>query len=38
MFNFSLALDESADISDVAQLSIFMRGIDDNFNVFEELI
>ena len=35
---FSLALDESADICDVAQLSIFIRGIDDNFNVFEELI
>ncbi|XP_076311275.1 SCAN domain-containing protein 3-like [Tachypleus tridentatus] len=35
---FSLALDESADICDVAQLSIFIRGIDDNFNIFEELI
>ena len=33
----SLALDESADICDVAQLSIFGRGIDDNFNVFEKL-
>ena len=31
-------MDESADISDVAQLSIFIRGIDNNFNVFEELI
>ena len=35
---FSLALDESADISDVAQLSIFIRGTDDSFNVFEKLI
>ena len=35
---FSLAFDESADICDLAQLSIFVRGIDDNFNVFEELI
>ena len=35
---FSLALDKSADICDVAQLSIFVRGIDDNFNIFEELI
>ena len=35
---FLLAFDESADICDVAQLSIFVRGIDDNFNVFEELI
>lgn len=34
---FSLAFDESTDICDVAQLSIFIRGIDDNFNVFEEL-
>ena len=35
---FSLALDKSADICDVAQLSIFVWGIDDNFNVFEERI
>lgn len=35
---FSLALDESTDICDVAQLSIFIRGIDDNFSVFEELL
>ncbi len=34
---FSLALDESTEISDVAQLSIFIRGIDDNFRIFEEL-
>ncbi len=34
---FSLALDESTDICDVAQLSIFIRGMDDNFHVFEEL-
>ena len=36
--SFSLALDESADISNVAQLSIFVRGMDNNFNMFEELI
>ncbi len=35
---FSLALDESTDICDVAQLSIFIRGIDKNFNGFEELL
>ncbi len=35
---FLLALDESTDICDVAQLSIFIRGIDKNFNVFEELL
>ncbi|GLV40077.1 hypothetical protein CBL_02962 [Carabus blaptoides fortunei] len=34
---FSLASEESTDICDVAQLSIFIRGIDDNFNLFEEL-
>ena len=34
---FTLALDESTDICDVAKLSIFIRGIDDNFSVFEEL-
>ena len=35
---FVLALGESADICDVVQLSIFIRGIDNNFNIFEELI
>ena len=35
---FALALDKSTDICGVAQLSIFIRGIDDNFNVFEELL
>ncbi|XP_068240793.1 general transcription factor II-I repeat domain-containing protein 2A-like [Palaemon carinicauda] len=35
---FSLPLDEFADICDVAELSIFIRGIYDNFNIFEELI
>ncbi|CAK9816445.1 General transcription factor II-I repeat domain-containing protein 2A [Anthophora plagiata] len=34
---FSRTLDESTDISAVAQLNIFIRGIDDNFNVFEGL-
>ncbi|KAG7176726.1 General transcription factor II-I repeat domain-containing protein 2-like 2, partial [Homarus americanus] len=31
-------LDESIDICDVAQLSIFIRGIDDPFSVFEEFV
>ena len=35
---YSLALDESTDICHVAQLSIFIRGIDDNYSVFEELV
>lgn len=30
---FSIALDKSTDISDVAQLNIFIRGIDDNINL-----
>ena len=35
---FSLALDESTDICDEAQLSILMQGNDDNFNIYEELL
>lgn len=33
----SVALDESTDITDTAQLLIFIRGVDDNFCVTEEL-
>ena len=32
-----LALDESCDISDTAQLAIFLRGIDTKFNIAKEL-
>ncbi|XP_045538423.1 general transcription factor II-I repeat domain-containing protein 2A-like [Papilio machaon] len=35
---FSLATDESEDVSDTAQLLIFVRGIDKDFNVCEELL
>ena len=35
---FALALDESTDVKDTAQLAIFVRGIDTNFNVTEELL
>lgn len=35
---FSLAIDESTDQTDTAQLAIFVRGVDDHFNVFEELL
>lgn len=35
---FSLACDESTDASDTAQLLIFLRGVDDNMNVTEELL
>jgi aspartokinase-like uncharacterized kinase len=30
-------MDESTDVSDTAQLAIFVRGIDNEFNVTEEL-
>lgn len=34
---FSLALDESTDITSTAQLLIFIRGVDKDFNITEEL-
>lgn len=34
---FALALDESTDVRDIAQLLIFIRAIDTNFNLIEEL-
>ena len=36
--HYSLALDESTDQGDTAQLVIFIRGIDENFNVTEEML
>ena len=35
---FSLALDQSTDIDDTAQLLIFVRGISENFEITEELL
>lgn len=35
---YSLALDESTDINDTAQLAIFIRGITTKFDVVEELL
>ncbi len=35
---YSLAIDESADRMDTAQLSIFIRGVDSQFSVTEELL
>ena len=35
---FSLALDESTDVSDISQLLIFARTIDEDFVVHEELV
>ena len=35
--NFALALDESTDVNDTAQLLVFVRGVDSSFQVTEEL-
>ena len=35
---YSLALDESTDVQDTAQLLIFIRGINNSFKLFEELL
>jgi len=35
---FSVALDESTDISDVAQQAIFIRGVDETLSVTEEYL
>ena len=35
---FSVALAESTDISDVAQLAIFIRGVDETLSVTEEFL
>lgn len=35
---FSLAIDESTDVTDVAQLAVFIRGVDDNLRTTEELL
>ncbi|XP_066906459.1 general transcription factor II-I repeat domain-containing protein 2-like [Halyomorpha halys] len=36
--SFSIALDESTDLTETAQLVIFIRGVDKEFNVTEELL
>jgi len=36
--HYSIALDESTDISSTAQLSIFVRGVESDFTVTEELL
>ncbi|GBP40060.1 General transcription factor II-I repeat domain-containing protein 2 [Eumeta japonica] len=36
--SFSIELDESIDLSDTAQLAIFIRGVDKEFTVTEELL
>lgn len=35
---FSIALDESTDVTDTAQLAIFIRGVDASLNVTEEFV
>ncbi|KAL4006188.1 mitochondrial carrier [Sarotherodon galilaeus] len=35
---FSVAIDEGTDITDVAQLAIFIRGVDDTLTVTEEFV
>ena len=35
---YSLALDESTNQTDTTQLAIFVRGVDRNFDIFEELL
>uniref|UniRef100_A0A1A8ABQ2 HAT C-terminal dimerisation domain-containing protein n=1 Tax=Nothobranchius furzeri TaxID=105023 RepID=A0A1A8ABQ2_NOTFU len=35
---YSLAVDESTDTSDIAQLSIFVRGVDSSLSITEELL
>ena len=35
---YSVVLDETTDITDTAQLAIYVRGVDDNFEVIEELL
>ncbi|UYV73035.1 EPM2AIP1, partial [Cordylochernes scorpioides] len=35
---FSLALDESTDVSDIAQVLIYIRGVDKSYEVHEELL
>ena len=33
----SITMDESTDINDTAQLLLFIRGVDENFSITEEL-
>uniref|UniRef100_A0A8C4WQP7 HAT C-terminal dimerisation domain-containing protein n=1 Tax=Eptatretus burgeri TaxID=7764 RepID=A0A8C4WQP7_EPTBU len=35
---FSLAVDERTDVRDMAQLSVFLRGVNDRMEVFEEFL
>ncbi|KAL0202287.1 hypothetical protein M9458_000305 [Cirrhinus mrigala] len=35
---FSVALDESTDVNDVAQLGLFIRGVEESLNITEEFV
>lgn len=35
---FSIAIDESTDVTDIAQLAIFIRGVDETLTITEELL
>ena len=35
---FSLSLDENTDIPDIAMCAVFVRGMDTNLNIIEELL
>ena len=35
---FSIAIDESTDTTDTAQLAVFVRGIKENFHILEEFV
>ncbi|KAG8229754.1 hypothetical protein J437_LFUL007052 [Ladona fulva] len=35
---YTIALDESTDSTDMAQLAIFIQGIDNEFNITEDLV
>lgn len=37
-FAFSVAIDESTDITDIAQLAIFIRGVDETLTITEEFV
>jgi hypothetical protein len=36
--HFSVAIDETVDITGIAQLTVFIRACDSEFNIYEELI
>ena len=35
---FSIALDESCDVGDTSQVLVFVRGVDSEFNIKEDLV